>query len=270
MSSEKDAAQLRHRMAMKGPHRLVLLVFLPAVQAWGADRGMLYVKTDPPRVVVTIGGVDRGKTPVLIRNLPPGEAEVKLRLHGVPARTERITIRPGRIVRLEVTMKLPPAVLTVVTNPFDAGVTVDTVDRGLSPLTVDNLAPGEHSVAVSLEGYERSVVKVRLKPGENRVLELKLEKMGAGEFLRDLRHLLLVQIAQRDHAPARVAHHPFRVVAADSQTNYSCPDFTAHGLPLGELIPTFPQPVRSLPVCLNTSTRRTRMSVLAGLHAPVP
>jgi len=49
---------------------LVPVVALAAA-AEAAETGMLYVKSDPPGAIVVIAGEERGKTPVLVKGLPP-------------------------------------------------------------------------------------------------------------------------------------------------------------------------------------------------------
>jgi TonB family protein len=52
--------------------------------------------------------------------------------------------------------------LRVVTTPAGATITVDGSVRGTSPLRLRNLALAEHTVAISLQGFEREEQQVRL------------------------------------------------------------------------------------------------------------
>ncbi len=59
-----------------------------------ATVGGLEVRTDPPNARVTIGGQDRGVTPLVLRDLPPGEIDVVVRLGAREVR-QKVRIEPG-------------------------------------------------------------------------------------------------------------------------------------------------------------------------------
>ncbi|MHC4504728.1 MAG: PEGA domain-containing protein, partial [Planctomycetota bacterium] len=70
---------------MARPTRLfaaLVPVLALAALAEAAETGMLYVKSDPPGATVVIAGEERGRTPVLVKGLPPGRVVVELRLAG--------------------------------------------------------------------------------------------------------------------------------------------------------------------------------------------
>jgi hypothetical protein len=59
-----------------------------------ATVGGLEVRTDPPKARVTVSGQDRGVSPLILRDLPPGEVEVVVRLGGREVR-QMVRIEPG-------------------------------------------------------------------------------------------------------------------------------------------------------------------------------
>ncbi len=72
---------------------------------------------------------------------------------------------------------LPPAppVLTIETDPPGALIMVDGKEAGLSPLTLDTLELGEHSVSATLEGRKPAERQVKLdNPGERAMVVLAL------------------------------------------------------------------------------------------------
>lgn len=147
--------------------------------ARAAETGMLYVKSKPKGAMVFVDGMECGSTPVLVKDLKAGERQVEIRLPGVPAHVEGVTIEAGKVARLDVKFELPKASLTVVTEPFEAAVRLDRRERGLSPLTIEDIEPGEHELILMKEGFEQLVRKVDLAPGEKRVVEVRLEREGA-------------------------------------------------------------------------------------------
>ncbi len=61
--------------------------------------------------------------------------------------------------------------------PQGANVSVDgdAID-GLTPLTVKGLAPGNHRITISMEGYQTKEVRVATTPGGAEKVELTLAK----------------------------------------------------------------------------------------------
>jgi serine/threonine-protein kinase len=93
--------------------------------------------------------------------LSPGEEEIEL---PTPA-----TVQPTPAPPPE------PPVLTIETDPPGAMIMVDGQEAGLSPLTLESIELGEHTVAASLQGRKPAERQVKLeKPGERAMVVLAL------------------------------------------------------------------------------------------------
>src|SRR5262245_37596648 len=128
------------------------LVAPPAPQAAEAT-GTLNVATNPAGAEVWVDGQRTGVTPLTV-TLKPGPHDVELRGGGEP-RLMPITITAGTQVAqyIELPRAMPAAVgaLQVKTEPAGAPVTVDGVQRGRSPVLVEGLRPGDHSIVIDSE-----------------------------------------------------------------------------------------------------------------------
>jgi len=138
----------------------VLLIGLTSAITLGALRymaapvaadgmGTLVVQTNPSGASVEIDGQPRGVTPLSL-DLSPGRHTLKLASEG-NVRSMPITITAGG--QVSQLIELPRAAsllgeLQVRTEPAGAQVTVDGHVYGKSPLTVEGLAPGAHSVVL--------------------------------------------------------------------------------------------------------------------------
>lgn len=117
----------------------------PAVMTTGS----LMVTTNPPGAQVSIDGEERGLTPLNL-TLDAGAHVLEVRGAGEP-RTIPITITAGSQVSQYIELPsgvIPRGQLQVRTEPSGARVTLDGVQRGTSPLMVDDLLPGEHAVVL--------------------------------------------------------------------------------------------------------------------------
>jgi hypothetical protein len=112
--------------------------------------GQLTVNTNPDGVQVTIDGQKRGLTPLTLE-LPTGDHSLELGLDN-QTRVIPVTIATGGHVSQFVELpKTAPALgqLSVRTDPPGATVLVDGQRRGVTPLVVADLMPGQHNVGLS-------------------------------------------------------------------------------------------------------------------------
>ena len=126
-----------------------------------AVEGTLAVQSSPAGVEVFVDGVSRGVTPAKI-SLPAGSHILELRGRGVP-RVIPLQITAGAQVSqyLEFADTPTTGMLVVHSQPAGANVTVDGVARGVTPLTLEGLATGDHEVVLqSGTSTSRHTVKV--------------------------------------------------------------------------------------------------------------
>ncbi len=121
--------------------------FTPATVA--VARGTLAVTTTPVGASVVIDGEQRGKAPMTIE-LTAGDHVLQVGLDGA-SRTIPFKVTPG--AQVSQVIDLPKVVaatgqLQIRTEPSGARVSLDGQKKGASPLTVEGLTPGVHTVTV--------------------------------------------------------------------------------------------------------------------------
>jgi len=188
--------QVRQSVSAKNPMTkfklaaaAVLLIGLTSAITLGALRymaapvaadgmGTLIVQTNPSGASVDVDGQPRGMTPLTL-SLSPGRHTLKLANEG-NVRSMPITIvASGQMSQL---IELPRAAsllgeLQVRTDPAGAQVTVDGHAYGKSPLTVEGLSPGVHSVLLENElGSMTQDVKIEAGTTASLVVPLSAPK----------------------------------------------------------------------------------------------
>ena len=120
--------------------------------AGAPSTGALVVQSNPAGVQVFVDGVEHGKTPLRV-TLKAGSHILELRGRGVP-RSIPLTITPGAEVSqyLEFAEAPVSGQLAVQSEPVGAKVLVDGVERGIAPLTIRDLTPGDHQVELQSNG----------------------------------------------------------------------------------------------------------------------
>jgi hypothetical protein len=124
--------------------------------------GTLAVQSNPAGVAVFVDGVERGRTPARV-TLAPGSHILELRGSGVP-RVIPLNVTAGAEVSQYLEFAEAPATghLAVQSDPAGAKVLVDGTERGVAPLTIADLTPGNHEVVLQSEaGTARHTVTVQ-------------------------------------------------------------------------------------------------------------
>jgi len=131
----------------------------------GPTMGSLSVQTNPPGVAVFVDGVAHGNTPARI-SLSAGSHIVELRGRGVP-RVIPVTVAAGSEASQYLELPETPSAgsLLVQSDPAGARVTVDGVDHGVAPVSVADLAPGDHEVVLQAEGGPAVKQRVVIQAG---------------------------------------------------------------------------------------------------------
>ena len=127
-----------------------------------ATMGTLIVQSNPAGVQVFVDGVDRGMTPARL-SVTPGSHILELRGNGVP-RVIPLQVAAGAQVSQYLEFAETPTTgrLQVQSEPAGAKVTIDGTPRGVAPLTIADLAPGDHEVILQNDiATARHVVSIQ-------------------------------------------------------------------------------------------------------------
>ena len=129
----------------------------------------------------------RGETPLALRDLDLGAREITVTRRGYVPEERRIVLtvaRPSRSVEVRLSAQAAsapprpstpaslgkPAVstgaLAVESRPVGATVTVNGKPSGNTPVTINDLPPGDYRVTLSLSGYREFATTVRVVAGE--------------------------------------------------------------------------------------------------------
>ncbi len=148
--------------------------------------GRLLVRSDPSGATVFVDNEWRGVTPLTLTGLDLGTRRIRVQRDGYATQERAVSLtreRPSRSVDVSLPRRAataparpaaaPPASpavrtgsLLVESRPAGATVTVNGSPRGLSPLTLSGLAPGEYTVQLQLAGYRTITTTVRVVAGE--------------------------------------------------------------------------------------------------------
>lgn len=140
--------------------------------------GAVLVAADVPGAQIFVDGEASGTAPALIDNITEGPHVIEVRADGLETHSQQVLIRAGE--RQTISARLQPevstGVLTLVTTPTGANVSVDGEPRGRSPIAGLDLSAGEHIVEVSAPGHQPVTQVVTIETGGRRALTIALEE----------------------------------------------------------------------------------------------
>jgi hypothetical protein len=146
-----------------------------------APSGALLVTSDAGGDVY-VDGVRKDVSPAIIQNVSAGDHVVEVRKDGIPPWRQNVTVVSGQQTKVAATFGAAGAgtgSLRVIASEIDTQVFVDGEDKGKSPATVANVGPGEHFVEGRKAKFKAVQQTVRVAPGENAVVQLKMEVAAA-------------------------------------------------------------------------------------------
>ena len=133
----------------------------PAAPAPAA--GWLLVRSEPPGATVTVDGVDRGRTPLALGDMPFDTYRVEVSREGFRSEAAQLALTPAATVgsiqiELQPGDDPPPApvvgALLVESRPPGARVVIDGREVGTTPTVVSGVAAGTRGLRIELDGYQ--------------------------------------------------------------------------------------------------------------------
>jgi hypothetical protein len=144
------------------------------------EYGTLHLLVTPILSTIYYDGTDAGTVPpngiFIIRDVVPGNHAVQVSQEGYVTQTMEIFVGKNEIKKVPITLqKAVSGPLTVSSNPPGAQAYLDGQMIGMTPLTIADVSPGEHTLLITMDGYtdfsqtititeEGSIVSAELVP----------------------------------------------------------------------------------------------------------
>ena len=176
-----------------------VLVPRSRTNAANAQTGQLAVVSQPAGAEVVVDGERRGVTPLTLA-LSSGEHVLQL-TRGDVARNIAVTIKPGAEVSHYVDLQSRPmpevGQLLVASEPSGARVTVDGQPRGVTPVSIPDVAAGQHAVVIQGDGgpVQRAVT---IQRGQTASLMVSMMSPAAAFGWVSVASPVVVQIFEND------------------------------------------------------------------------
>jgi hypothetical protein len=155
------------------------------LQPGAAATARLRVVTPIPDAEVFVDGASMGKAPLDRNDLAPGKHYVVVRKQGYAEWKRQVDL--DTVTPVTLTAELSASgTLKVLSNVGGANVLIDGAVVGKTPLTLDNIAAGDHLLEVKADGYVEAKQSVHIDGGEQKILAADLVKQRTGPSPADV------------------------------------------------------------------------------------
>ena len=143
-----------------------------------AQPGAMDLRSVPDGASVVMGEKYLGKTPLSVSALLPGTYDVIFSQFGYEKFSTRVTVEAGRITEVSATLVPDMGSLAITSVPSGASVLVDGGNKGITPVIAENLTGGNHTIAVSLDGYISQQQTVKVVTGQTMPVTIGLSPVA--------------------------------------------------------------------------------------------
>jgi len=142
--------------------------------------GSASIESEPTGAVIAIDGEDVGKTPKVITGISPGRHEVEIRLEGYDPCVQILKIKNGKESLFSASLQRKKGSLMLISKPENALIHLEGKKLGRTPHTINELAPGNYTIELSLNDYQTWSERRDIVSGEEITITAELqEKPGS-------------------------------------------------------------------------------------------
>ena len=147
-----------------------------ALQTENKGHGQFFISSTPKGASIKIDNIKYNeKTDAFLKNIPAGQHSLTL-IKGSIGIVQPINIIPNQINKVDLQLRPLKSKMQIVSDPFNASVSVDGFPIGKTPLTYE-LKTGVHIIKITSNGFLDFQKRVVLKLLEPLNLDIKLKKL---------------------------------------------------------------------------------------------
>ena len=136
------------------------------------------ITSNPPGAMIYMDGKEAGTTPKVITDLTIEKHLLEVKMDGYEVWNKSIDTEPGIGLTLTADLQMKAGSVSINSEPPDAMIFIDGKKAGITPETLTDIKPGNHSVEVRMEGYETWSESVKVSGDKENVLTAKLKKIA--------------------------------------------------------------------------------------------
>jgi hypothetical protein len=138
--------------------------------------GRIIAMSNPQGARVYLDNSDQGVTPLNLDSITSGQHSIKLVLSGYQEWNSYVSVFPSQTttVSADLIAQQSYGTISVYSNPPGARVYLDNSDKGVTPLNLDSITSGQHSIKLVLSGYQEWNSYVSVFPSQTTTVSADL------------------------------------------------------------------------------------------------
>lgn len=166
-------------MPSAGETTTIYATINPLVTPTPDQYGSLFISSQPSGAEIYVNGDYRGLSPLTVNNLWPGSYTVRAEKTGYQdySTSAYVAATVQTTVHCSLTPQSAPGSLYVISTPAGSNVYLDSAYKGITPITISNIAPGNHALEVDHAGYYDWKSTVNVPAGGTRTIQATLNPM---------------------------------------------------------------------------------------------
>ena len=143
--------------------------------------GSIYVESSPSGAEIYFNGDYRGLSPVTISSVWPGSYTITAEMSGYQTYSTTTTVVSGQQSNVYCTLSPVNTAgsLYLLSDPSGSNIYLDSVYKGITPMTISNVAAGTHILEIDHSGYYDWRSTVEVPSGGTRTVSATLNPMPA-------------------------------------------------------------------------------------------
>jgi subtilisin family serine protease len=136
--------------------------------------GAIYVTSIPSGAYVYVDDILKGTTPRVISKISPGEHTIKFVLANYGNTTQNVTVIADKTINVSAVLEPLTGNIYATSIPSSASFYLDNSYNGITPLTLNGVSPGKHSVKFALTNYADNSQDVTVIAGSTMNISVNL------------------------------------------------------------------------------------------------
>ena len=155
----------------------VKLGYLAEIEGIQTGKGFIYIASTPEGAEILLNGQATGQKTPATMEVAAGSHIVETHLQGYEDASKSVKVSTKKVSRVSLQLVRGSATLTILTEPPMAKVYLDGELKGDSPLTIEDISAGKHTLELRKDGYVVHTEIIDLSSDDPVVLERTLRKI---------------------------------------------------------------------------------------------
>jgi|GEM_PF-6396602 len=155
---------------------LITILFLTTITSVLGGSGTLVVSSSPSGGKVYLDGSYVGNTPLTLGGIPEGPHSITISKEGYEDASKSVEVIANTSNSVSLTLRQKPTfgAIKIYTTPSGASILFDGIPVGNSPLTLQDIPKGTHTIQATQKGYKEASQTVTVYPNQTTQVSLTL------------------------------------------------------------------------------------------------